>query len=242
MDRVPKRVKMPWRPILGYAEGQVVQAGQGDYWRIDRATIEGTGHSSNVYLYLSPLNPGEVLNGFGELVPDRIVQLPVTRRENLIPNPSMATDARGWAGVGSGFVSLADDDSHRLVILAQGDAGDGARAVLGEPVYAGVAYYGQLSASANYAGDVLALTLGTGTDVATALAVSSLDTESIAVQWIPRQDHDRAWLSLVTRTALPNTFFVDAVSVSRLEGGYVDGSMAGMAWLGEPNLSVSREV
>lgn len=244
-DRVPKRVKMPWRPILGYGIGQVVQDGPGSFWVIDRATIEGTGHSSNVYLYLSPLNPQEVLNGIGELRPDRIIHLPVTKRENLLPNPSFAVDARGWLRVNAPFpptagLSVADGV---LSALVDGDvAGAGVAGQVGETVYAGQTVYGRARINAAYDGDDFRLRLGTDTDFGQTAFTSSTGQAVVEVEWTPRRDYERGVaLSVVSFTLLPSTMFVAEAMASRYGPGFVDGRSVGMAWLGEPDFSVSRE-
>lgn len=76
-DRVPKRVRLPYRPIVAIGEGQTVQLGQGDFWCVERATVEMWRGASTVFLWLSPLNPGDVVTGYGELIDPPPVEIEV---------------------------------------------------------------------------------------------------------------------------------------------------------------------
>ena len=66
--RTAKSVIMPWRPIIGLAEGRAVRLGPGDYWEVTGATVETRRGARVLLLHLSPLEPAEVLTGFGEYI------------------------------------------------------------------------------------------------------------------------------------------------------------------------------
>lgn len=68
MSRVPKRVRMPWRPIVGLGEGRVVCTGPGDFWEVTGAGTEVVRGARHLFLDLSPLNTADGLTGFGEFI------------------------------------------------------------------------------------------------------------------------------------------------------------------------------
>lgn len=72
MQRVPKMVEIAYRPPIGLADCDVVQLGPGDYWRLRGIHTEKRGRAWRMFADLEPMEPGEMLNGFGELTQDPV--------------------------------------------------------------------------------------------------------------------------------------------------------------------------
>lgn len=71
-ERVPKTVEIAYKPPIGYAEGDIVRLGPGDFWELRAIHMDRRSRRWRLFADLEPLEPGQVLNGFGEYVQDPV--------------------------------------------------------------------------------------------------------------------------------------------------------------------------